>query len=197
MSQEKIIFKRGTKVLKKILMLLMVLALVFSFVVGCSSDNADENPPADDQEQTDGDDPAEEEEPATGDEIVVADLEDGTYKAEEDEFSETGWKYNVTLMVKDGKITEVNWNGENKEGGDDKKTVSENGEYGMVEKGDAIAEWHEQAKAAEDYLIETQDPSPEIDYNDEGKTDAISGATITVQPLFELSQKALKAGPVK
>jgi len=123
--------------------------------------------------------------------------EDGIYFAQEDGFAESGWKYMVTLEVKDGKIVSADWNGANKAGGNDKVTASVSGEYGMVEKGGAQAEWHEQADKAEAYLLETQDPTA-IEYtDDEGHTDAISGVSIHVVEFFDLAEKALANGPVE
>lgn len=117
---------------------------------------------------------------------------DGTYHAEIKEFDpKTGWKDSVDITVAGGKITAVVWNGTHKDGGDDKKTASKGGKYPMVEKGGAIAPWHEQAALAEAYLIETQDPMA-VNYKDEdGHTDAISGATIKVKEFFTLAQEAL------
>lgn len=122
--------------------------------------------------------------------------QDGIYFAQEDGFGETGWKYVVTLEVKAGKIVKADWNGANKKGGADKKTVSKNGEYGMVAKGNAKSEWHEQAQLAEAYLIEKQDPTAIQYKDDKGNTDAISGATIKVKSFFDLAKKALDKGPV-
>lgn len=124
-------------------------------------------------------------------------FEDGVYFAEEDGFSErTGWKYMVILEVENGEIVEATWEGANRDGGTSKVTRSRSGEYGMVENGGAIAPWFEQAAAAEEYLLETQDPTA-IEYTDEeGHTDAISGATIHVIEFFTLAEKALAMGPV-
>ncbi|WP_182200143.1 FMN-binding protein [Paraliobacillus salinarum] len=124
--------------------------------------------------------------------------EDGVYHAEEADFSEeSGWKYTVDLTVENGEIVSADWNGVHKDGGDDKDTVSANGEYGMVEKGGAQAEWHEQAEKVEAYLLETQDPT-DIEYtNDEGATDAISGVSIKVATFFTLAEEALANGPVE
>jgi len=106
---------------------------------------------------------------------------DGTYYAEADDFDESGWKDTVTIEVKNGKIVSVDWNAINKDGGDDKDTLSRNGGYKMVEYGGAQAEWHEQAEKVEAYLVEKQDPT-DIKYKDnDGHTDAISGATIKVK----------------
>ncbi|MCT2536475.1 FMN-binding protein [Aquibacillus koreensis] len=127
----------------------------------------------------------------------AGEYEDGLYFAQEDGFSEdSGWKYVVTLEVEDGEIVKADWNGANINGGDDKKTSSTNGDYGMVEKGGAQAEWHEQAEKAEAHLLEIQDPTA-IEYtSDEGHTDAISGVSIHVVEFFDLAEKALANGPV-
>jgi len=120
---------------------------------------------------------------------------DGIYFAQQPEFA-NGWKYTVTLEVKDGKIVSADWNGANAKGGPDKDTLSASGQYGLVAKGGAQAEWHEQAQKAEAYLIQTQDPT-KITYKDnEGHTDDIAGVSIHVNEFFELAKQALDAGPV-
>lgn len=116
---------------------------------------------------------------------------DGHYHAEADEFSESGWKSTVDITVISGYIAAVNWNALPKEGGDDKKTRSKNGEYGMVENSDAQAPWYEQANKAEAYLMEIQDPT-KLKMDDEGNTDAISGVSIHVNDLFNLAEEALE-----
>lgn len=121
---------------------------------------------------------------------------DGVYFAQEDEFSDSGWKLNVTLEVKDGKISRAVWNGANINAGRDKVSLSKAGEYGMFEKANAMAPWYEQAAATEAYLLKTQDPAAINYVDDEGHTDSFSGASIHVLPFFELAEKALAAGPV-
>ncbi len=121
---------------------------------------------------------------------------DGVYFAMDDQYAESGWRSVVTLEVKDGEIVMVDWNAAHKSGGIDKKTSSQEGIYGMVEKGGAVAEWHEQAELVEEYLLETQDPK-DIEYkDDEGHTDAIAGVTIHVNDFYALVEKALAKGPV-
>jgi len=117
---------------------------------------------------------------------------DGSYHAEIKDFDvKTGWKDSVDITVAGGKITEVVWNGTHKDGGDDKVNASKNGKYPMVEQGGAIAPWHEQAALTEAYLIQTQDPTA-VKYTDnDGHTDAISGATLKVKEFFTLAQEAL------
>lgn len=124
--------------------------------------------------------------------VEAGPYKDGTYYAEEKKFASSGWKYNATITVMNGNIVAADWNGEHKDGGDDKDTQSANGTYGMVEKGGAQAEWHEQALLAEQYLIEKQDPKA-IEYTTEqGHTDAIAGVSIHVKEFFTLAEEALK-----
>jgi len=117
---------------------------------------------------------------------------DGAYHAEEAAFSEnSGWKYTVDLTVMFGNIESVYWSGAHKDGGDDKKTLSINGEYQMVEKAGAQAPWFEQAAKVEAILLESQDPTA-IEYAEDGvHTDAITGVSISVSPFFTLAQEAL------
>lgn len=161
----------------RILTIALILILASSVLVGCGSDSQDTTG---NNQNT--------QEPGS--------YEDGIYFAQEDEFGSSGWKYMVTLEVEDGKIVSADWNGAHKDGGIDKKTSSKEGIYGMVEKGGAQAEWHEQAEKTEAYLIETQDPTA-IEYiDDEGHVDSIAGVSIHVKEFFDLAEKALANGPV-
>lgn len=127
----------------------------------------------------------------------TAKYQDGTYYGTAPVDEETGWETFALLTVEGGKITKVDWNAFNtKKAGDLKKKVSEDGKYGLVEKGGAQAEWHEQAVKAEAYLIEKQDPAA-IVVDAEGKTDAISGVSIGVSDLVTAAQAALAAGPAE
>ncbi|MBS4538887.1 hypothetical protein GOQ27_10450 [Clostridium sp. D2Q-11] len=174
--------------MKKFLSLGLALFVSAGLLVGCGGD---EEPTSTDTD-TEQEETTDEEKTST-----EGNYEDGIYFAQEDGFSEnSGWKYVVTLKVEDGKITDAEWNGAHKDGGTDKITRSESGEYGMVEFGDAQAEWHEQSVKAEEYLLEKQDPTA-IEYSsDEGHTDAISGVSIHVKEFFDLAEKALEKGPV-
>jgi len=120
-----------------------------------------------------------------------AKYKDGEYHAEQADFADNGWKETVDITVEDGKIVSANWNAVHKDGGDDKKAQSASGAYGMVEKANAQAEWHEQAEKAEAFLIEKQDPTAIKYTDDEGHTDAITGVSIHVNSLFELAEEAL------
>jgi len=121
-------------------------------------------------------------------------LKDGKYFAQDTAFASTGWKDQVVLEVKGGKISSVNWNGVGNLGQADKKTVAVAGAYGM-KKVAKQGEWDVQAKNVEDFLVKVQDIS-KITLNDKGKTDAITGASMTVSGFVDLVKKALAAGPV-
>ncbi len=160
--------------MKKLALFLGVLLVISIIAVGCGGNDN----PVDKKDNGD---------------TEVVEYKDGKYFAMQDSFDEkTGWKYEVTVNVEDSKIVEVNWSATHKDGGTDKKTRSEDGEYGMVQNGNAQWPWHEQAQKVEEYLVETQDPT-DIEYiDDEGRTDAISGASINVKKFFELAEEALK-----
>lgn len=116
---------------------------------------------------------------------------DGTYTAESADFdAESGWKDVVTISVAGGKITQVDWNATHKDGGLDKKAMSESGEYGM-KAGGAKSEWHEQAQSMESQLVNDQDPA-KIKVNAEGRPDAVSGVSIHVSEFVKLSKEALE-----
>lgn len=126
--------------------------------------------------------------PSAPAESPAAALKDGTYKAESAEFdASTGFKDSVEITVKDGKITEANWDATHKDGGKTKKERSEAGEYDMKNNG---LKWHEQAAAMEAALISAQDPAALV-VTDEGKTDAVTGVSIHVSGFVALAAEAL------
>ncbi|RCX13583.1 major membrane immunogen (membrane-anchored lipoprotein) [Fontibacillus phaseoli] len=123
--------------------------------------------------------------------VEAGTYKDGTYHAEGDKFDEhSGWKETADVVIAAGKIVKVNFSGVN-EAGEDKKQNSIDGKYGMKANGGSLAEWHEEAATAETYLVEKQDPAS-LTFNEEGKTDAISGVTISLKSYFDLVTKALE-----
>lgn len=97
--------------------------------------------------------------------------QDGHYHAEADAFSSSGWKDVVDITVVSGRIVAVNWDPIAEDGGTNKKQRSLSGEYGMMQQSGAQWPWWEQAVAAEQHLIASQDL-------DNLNADAVSGATI-------------------
>lgn len=122
-------------------------------------------------------------------------LKDGVYFSQDKGFSPQGWKEVVTIVVENGKIVSANWNAANVMGGPDKKTLSMDGKYPMVENGGAQSDWHVQAKLVEDFYIMNPKVVPEYK-DDEGHSDTISGASVHIDSFYRLVKKALEMGPV-
>ncbi|HEY4392316.1 MAG TPA: FMN-binding protein [Paenibacillus sp.] len=121
--------------------------------------------------------------------VEAGPYKDGTYHAEGDAFGKTGWKDTVDIVVAAGKIVKADFNGVN-EAGESKKQAVKDGKYDIKAAG-AQAGWDEEAAKAEQYLVENQDSSA-LKFNEEGKTDAISGVSISVQSFYDLANKALE-----
>lgn len=60
----------------------------------------------------------------------------------------------------------------------------------MIEQDGAQADWYVQAAAVENYFPANSGRAPR--FTDDGHTNAIAGASITVEPLFDLADKALR-----
>lgn len=156
--------------MKKIFSLILLVLLVGILAVGCSK-------------------PAEEK--AAAEETKV-EYKDGSYTAEADEFH-NGYKAMVTIEIKDGVVAAAKWDATSQEDSSKLKSeASKNGEYDMKKAG-AKSDWHEQAKAVEDFLVESKGDLSKIKYSDdEGHTDAISGVSIHVNEFVDLAGKALE-----
>lgn len=116
---------------------------------------------------------------------------DGTYEAEEAEYDDQGFKDKVTLTIQDGKMTEVIWDAYNSNG-ELKSVLSADGIYEMP---DSSSTWQEQAIAITDFLIQNQSTDA-ITMDQEGKTDAVTGVTISVKDFISLVKECLaKAVP--
>ncbi len=158
---------------KKVGILLLVLIMSMSIFVACGGDEPEPTP-----------------EPTPEPETAM--YADGTYMAEMPDFdAETGWKDNATVTIVDGMITEVVFNATFKDDtkGDKVSEVAA-GNYDMSVAG-AIAPWTEQAMAVQSYIVETQDTTS-IAFDEAGKSDAISGATISYGHFMDLVNEALE-----
>lgn len=129
--------------------------------------------------------PAEKKAPEGAAESEGAVLQDGTYEAK-GEADDSGFADQVTMTVKDGKITEVNWDSIG-EDGSKKSVLSESGEYVMTEDGPT---WAEQAKALTEALVENQNLTF-LTMDEQGKTDAVSGVSISVGGFAALAEQCL------
>ncbi len=115
--------------------------------------------------------------------------QDGVYTAEADQFSGQGWKSTARVVVENGYIVDVHFDGIPEDGDKMKYLQSVQGDYGMVANSDAEDRWYVQVDRAAAMLIETQDPSRIV--SSSGNVDAISGVSVTIAPHFQLAQQAL------
>ena len=113
-------------------------------------------------------------------------LSDGTYTASGQPDS-NGYTDQVSITVENGAVTAVTWDAV-MEDGTSKSVLSENGEYTMTEDG---LTWKEQSEALCSALIENQSLSF-LNPNEEGKTDAVSGVSISVSGFMNLAQQCLE-----
>lgn len=111
---------------------------------------------------------------------------DGFYFAQGETFDEKGFKDVVSFKVTDGKINSVYLNTVSSDGVSDKLTLSEEGNYPMVEQGGAKAPFHEQVETAVKFIEEGQ----KVD-----GIDAIAGVSIHVEGFLAGLQKAKENGP--
>ena len=128
-----------------------------------------------------------EKEEKVSDEELLKELKDGTYEAKADAPDNNGFTNVVTVTVKDGKIAEVNWEAVGADGST-KSVLSENGEYVMTEDG---LTWKEQAEALAKAVVENQSLSF-LNLDEQGKTDAVSGVSISIGGFTALAEKCLK-----
>ncbi len=127
-----------------------------------------------------------EKEEKVSDEELLKELKDGTYEAKADAPDNNGFTNVVTVTVKDGKIAEVNWEAVGADGST-KSVLSENGEYVMTEDG---LTWKEQAEALAKAVVENQSLSF-LNLDEQGKTDAVSGVSISVGGFISLAEKCM------
>lgn len=105
---------------------------------------------------------------------------DGTYKAEQPNFDEHGWKGQIEITVKDGKIASVTYNEVNKDG----QLKRDDQQYAENMKAKTGVTPKEAYEKLEQQLIEKQDPD---------KVDTVTGATHTSQTFKELAAEVLKS----
>ena len=132
-----------------------------------------------------------EEEESAADALEGAKLQDGTYEAKADSADSSGFTDQMTMTVKDGKITELVWEAI-AEDGKKKSVMSEEGEYVMTEDG---LTWKEQAEALAAAVIENQNVSF-LNMDEQGKTDAVNGVSISVGGFVNLAEKCMKEAAV-
>lgn len=115
--------------------------------------------------------------------IEKGNYQDGHYYAEQVTHAD-GYKYTINLIVDNGYIVGAHWD-----------AVTEEGIVISEQQNNQNESWNEQAQLLENYLIKIQDPTL-ITFNEDNKTDAITGVTIEVNPFIQLAIEALSKGPI-
>lgn len=123
---------------------------------------------------------------ATVEENTSSLLNDGTYTKTAEE-AENGYTYEMTMVVTDGAITSLTYDGTNEEGAS-KAQLSLDGEYVMTEDG---LSWAEQSELLANYVIEHQSTDG-LTTNEEGKTDAITGVSISIGGFTSFAEALLE-----
>ncbi|MDI6600852.1 MAG: FMN-binding protein [Thermoanaerobacteraceae bacterium] len=154
--------------MKRFIAVFTVLILAMVLVAGCGG----QQQPQQSQEQQQAQQPQEQ---TTG-------LKDGVYTAEEAQFDDHGWKAITTVVVKDGKITNVFYDEVNQD--NQIKSLDQDYATNMKAKSgetplDAVAKLSAS-------LLEKQDPE---------KVDAVTGATGTTDKFKSIVSEALKGSP--
>jgi major membrane immunogen (membrane-anchored lipoprotein) len=111
-------------------------------------------------------------------------LKDGVYYAEEASFDSHGWKGMITIVVKNGKITQVFYDEINK----NNELKNLNNSYSQTMKAASKITPKDAVEKLSASLIAKQDPA---------KVDAVTGATGSVEKFKATAQKALSEGPEK
>lgn len=124
----------------------------------------------------------------------AAKMEDGVYFAT-GEVADNGWMPFIEITVKDGEISDVDYDAYNMHDGDSrtKSVRGEEGDYNLAE--GAVAPIQEQFEAIEAYIVEGNDITA-VEFDGDSKSDAISGATISYGNIVGLYEAAMEAGPV-
>lgn len=154
---------------RKIAALLSVLAITGGVLSGCAAPKEEVKEEAKETEKTEATETATE-----------VSYKDGVYKAAYKEFDERGWKSQIEIEIKDGKIATVAYDSLNKDG----KSKKEDAEYktNMEAKTKTYPEKYSQE--LNDKLVEVQDVS---------KVDTVSGATGSTEEFKALAKAALEA----
>jgi major membrane immunogen (membrane-anchored lipoprotein) len=163
---------------KKLITLLLVVALVLSLAACSSSKPAATEPaaqPAAEPTAAPTTAPA-----ATTPAPAANALKDGSYKAEQDAFDERGWKGQIAIEVKDGKISTVDFDYVNK----DNKLKSEDQGYIKAMEDQTKINLANAMKDLEGSLVSSQDVTT---------VNAVSGATSTSNDFKGLAEKALQS----
>ena len=175
--------------MKKQLSLALIALLTLSILAGCDSkdDSAKESDTKNEQIQS-------VEVPDTEIKTENLKLKDGTYHAK-GSADEKGWIPTTDVVIEAGIITAVTFDDIDASGAFKSQAVA-NGEYDMTING-AQASWTDEIAAFAEAIINGNIDVYTLTLDDSGKTDAVSGCTITVTPYVELVKSALEQAKIQ
>lgn len=99
----------------------------------------------------------------------------------------------IVTIDSNGKITDVNLDTTYTKDGVETTKKALGDDYGMYNHpyGSKVGEWYQQVEALEEYVVDNQGID-NLNLNDDGYTDAVSGCTIKIDALYEALDSALK-----
>lgn len=106
--------------------------------------------------------------------------EDGTYRLEEQNFGETGWKESLELIVEDGQIQEANWS-----------SVDENGNEKIEDENYQESMSNVAGVGPQDYIPELEGQI--IETQDAETIEVVTGATSTSEKFQDYAQQLVAA----
>ncbi len=124
---------------------------------------------------------------SNGSDTIAVTYKDGEYDVADKTYDDQGYKDTVKVVIKNGKLYSVDCDAESKTGGT-KKDHSESGQYDM-KAGGAQYDWHEEIAKFENHVVNKGIES--IQLNNDGKTDSITGCTITVKHYIDLIKEPM------
>ncbi|MBC1522532.1 FMN-binding protein [Listeria aquatica] len=158
--------------LKKVAMGLTAIVASSMLLVACGNDNSS-------SDKKSGSD-AKQEQKKSADAKTDGTMTDGTYKLEEQNYDDKGWKGFMSIKVKDGKITDANYDYKNKDG----KLKSEDADYEKAMKAKAGTGPKEYLKELNDSLVKNQAA---------GAVEVVSGATHSSDTFINYANQLIQA----
>lgn len=178
--------------MRKKLTLILVTMLILTSIVGCNDkdDKASEAPPEQTQTEQAQKEAAQDQAPKT--ENIK--LKDGTYHAE-GSADEKGWIPTADVVIENNKITAITFDDVDASGMFKSQAVAD-GNYDMTVNG-AKASWTDEIALFAAAIVDGTIDINHLTLDTEGKTDAVSGCTISVSPYVELVKSAIEQAKIQ
>lgn len=158
--------------LKKVAMGLTAVVASSMLLVACGNDNSSSDKKSSDDTK--------QEQKKSADAKTDGTMTDGTYKLEEKNYDDKGWKGFMSIKVKDGKITDANYDYKNKDG----KLKSEDADYEKAMKAKVKTGPKEYLKELNDSLVKNQAA---------GAVEVVSGATHSSDTFINYANQLIQA----